>query len=377
MAHHLRGGGEAVLESVLSSTESFTVPWSRGELLAQRELFDLHCSGVVAGDQIALLVPNGPCAALCLVATMRQYCVTPLNPSAPAENVAASLTRLRARCIVSPASEKVTFASQQACIPHVVLHRVDGHPGAFDLAAPHLSLSTCFEDVAVASSDRVLVLQTSGTTSEPKLVPFSLQRLMDSGRALAESIQLNADDVGLNTMPLHHVGGIACNLIAPIVAGSRMVYAAWSDASAWYAFIEDTEPAVTWCYAAPAIWSVVTAHGEATDSIAPHTMRLLRSGAAPLPHAEATRLAALFGEKTCVLPTYSMTVRTCMLSNAAPSAQSSTWLLLVRARRSACPSRPHHSATDLIVLPVSVYPWTDSTSRSLTQRAGCKWPIVI
>ena len=272
------------------------------------DLFDLRPWGVATGDRVALLVPNGPRAALCLVASMRRYCVVPLHPSAPAENMAAALSRLRPRCIVSPAGEKVALASQQAGIPHVVLQQKDGMAGAFDLVAPRSRLLS--GDIAVAC-DHVLVLQTSGTTSEPKLVPFSMRRLVESGRALADSMQLSAEDVGLNTMPLHHVGGIACNVMAPLVASSRMMYAAWSDASAWYVSIEGKEPVVTWCYAAPAIWTQVARHGESMDRTVPHAMRLLRSGAAPLPHAEAMRLAALFGERTCVLPTYSMTVRRC------------------------------------------------------------------
>ena len=290
-------------------------------MLSQTKWFNLGPWGVAVDDRIALLVPNGPRAALCLVVAMRQYCVVPLNPSAPMENIAAALFRLRPRSIVSPANKKVALVSQQVAIPHVMLQPMNQLPGAFELTVPCITCSPRPTGAVLASRDHVLLLQTSGTTSEPKLVPFSLRRLMESGRALADSMHLSAEEVGLNTMPLHHIGGIACNLMAPLVASSRMVYSVWSDASAWYALVEDTEPAVTWCYAAPAIWSQVTAHGDATKSIAPHTMRLLRSGAAPLPHAEATRLAALFGEQTCVLPTYSMTVRSCMLppQNAARS----------------------------------------------------------
>ena len=306
----LRGGGEASLHSLLTHVNySFIVPWTHHELSQQIELMDLHLLGVASGDCIVLLIPNGSHAALCLVAAMQQYCVVPLDPSLPADNIAAALTRLQPRCIISPAGEKVTLASRQSGIPHRVLQLTEAKSDTLDSIVSSSTPASRHTGVLLASSDHVLVLQTSGTTSEPKLVPFSLRRLVASGQALAESMQLSTEDVGLNVMPLHHVGGIACNLMAPLVAGSRMVYAAWSEPSAWYAFVERRKWAVTWCYAAPAIWSQLTRHGEAMDHTRQHAMRLLRSGAAPLPHVEAKRLAALFGERACVLPTYSMTVR--------------------------------------------------------------------
>ena len=74
----------------------------------------------------------------------------------------------------------------------------------------------------MALDDVALILQTSGTTAVPKLVPFTLRRLCDSGGALATSMNLSRADMGLGCMPLHHVGGIACNLFAPLVSGGSV-----------------------------------------------------------------------------------------------------------------------------------------------------------
>ena len=82
----LRGGGDASLNDLLScTTHSIIVPWTREEFSRQMDLFDLRPWGVATGDRVALLVPNGPRAALCLVASMRWYCVVPLHSSAPVE----------------------------------------------------------------------------------------------------------------------------------------------------------------------------------------------------------------------------------------------------------------------------------------------------
>ena len=47
--------------------------------------------------------------------------------------------------------------------------------------------------------------------------------------------------------------------------------------------------------------------GESRRGGKKNGVRILRSGAASLPHADALRLKKIFGGRTCVMPTYSMT----------------------------------------------------------------------
>ena len=156
------------------------------------------------------------------------------------------------------------------------------------------------------SEDIVLILHTSGTTGISR-VPFTLRRLIACGRALAHSLELGALDVGLNMMPLHHVGGIACNLAAPLVSRSRMIYADSFVAAEWHTLVRTPRPTVTWCYAVPTMWSLILQHCDQTGDALPPTLRLLRSGAAHMSHSVALRLAALLGPRSCFMPTYSMT----------------------------------------------------------------------
>ena len=85
-------------------------------------------------------------------------------------------------------------------------------------AAPNALKARAGRDVAISLDDDALILHTSGTTGKSKRVPFSLRRLLASGNALAGSLELRESDVGLNMMPLHHVGGITCNLMAPLLS---------------------------------------------------------------------------------------------------------------------------------------------------------------
>ena len=288
------------------------VPWSAADIASTARAFDLTPWGVPPGGRVALLLPNGPQAALALLATMCRYTAIPLDPNAPAAATADALRRLNVCAVLAPAAQSASTVLQSASAvlqsASPVLQRAAAAAG--EVGVPHVPLGTTPATLlppcpppthannnnkaaaaALSSSppppflgptDTVLVLSTSGTTGVPKAVPFSLARLLASGRALAASMGLGTGDVGLNMgMPLHHVGGtsrhaqtcsflggttaqmpptdrrwclwshagsparlrrprasdrhtgIACNLIAPLLSRGRMVYEGAFAAEAW------------------------------------------------------------------------------------------------------------------------------------------------
>ena len=100
-----------------------------------------------------------------------------------------------------------------------------------------------------------------------------------------------------------------------------MLYAPRFDAAEWFAYVDrksrpgEEAQTITWCYAVPAMWQQLLQHGQQLPPQNRPDLRVLRSGAAALPHAVAVGLARLFPQ-SCVLPTYSMTE--CMPTCAPP-----------------------------------------------------------
>ena len=78
---------------------------------------------------------------------------------------------------------------------------------------------------------------------------------------IADSLRLGPSDLGLSMLPLHHVGGISCNLLAPLLAASPMRFAARFDAAQFFAAVQcagsGADAAASWCYLVPAAWSLV------------------------------------------------------------------------------------------------------------------------
>ncbi|CAD7944812.1 unnamed protein product [Amoebophrya sp. A120] len=104
--------------------------------------------------------------------------------------------------------------------------------------------------VATSTQPPVLLLPTSGTTTgEPKLVTYSAPQLRLSAKAIADSLDLRTSDRCLNALPLFHIGGIACNLLAVLESGGRVgLLSKFNCHDFLHAVVER---GITWYYAVP------------------------------------------------------------------------------------------------------------------------------
>ena len=152
--------------------------------LPQRQLWDLVVLdlsgfGVQYGDRIGLLLPSGATATITLLAVMARYCAVPLNPAERVEAHVAKLECSSACCLVTLGDMMVKAATATAAAAAVPLVTLDAE-GA--LAKPFRVPNDCPPSSQFMSGDDiVLILHTSGTSSRPKRVPFTLKHLICSG----------------------------------------------------------------------------------------------------------------------------------------------------------------------------------------------------
>ncbi len=71
------------------------------------------------------------------------------------------------------------------------------------------------------AADTALVLTTSGTTAEPRLVPLSHANPLAAADSIRAVLQLTPEDRCLDPMPLAHIHGLSL-VLASLLSGTRV-----------------------------------------------------------------------------------------------------------------------------------------------------------
>ena len=149
-----------------------------------------------------------------------------------------------------------------------------------------------------------LVLHTSGTTSQPKLVPLSHANLCSSALNVARSLQLSNADRCLGVMPLFHVHGIVAALLASLAAGGSVACTSGYQDGRFLPWLEEFHP--TWITAVPSIYQAILAElARHPPGVAANRLRFARSSSAPLPPAVMREMERAL--EAPVLEAYGMT----------------------------------------------------------------------
>lgn len=310
----------------------------------------LHQLGFGCGDRIALVLPNGPELALAIVAVAQWASCVPLSANGALSELEADLQRCGADLVIGPHSGpmvgshvdnmderfKVTsddkdwsaFASTEATarklgIPFVGLVPSPREAGVFRLQATRSVLPIHFDDAIAAkplrsraaltepnaAEDEVLVLFTSGTTGNKKLVPHQMGDMLTAAATIALSWNLTVEDVCANSMPLFHVGGIVRQVFSPLFSGGCVICCPAFDPSIFWALL--TKRCFTWYYAAPTMHQLILQTGKLEghlDGQKQHKLRMIANAAGGLLPSLAEEMREVFDanvsyeeERGCVL----------------------------------------------------------------------------
>ena len=241
---------------------------------------DLSAAGLRAGDTIAVFMPPRADTAVVILAAMTSTCVAPLNPALPAAALSAALSRLRPAILVvsADAPDWVAEVADRLDVPVApVVPDGTGRAGAIRLNVPPMVAGRRRLELP---ADTGLLLQTSGSTGIPKLVPLNRSQIKAGADALVRSLGLGSADTVLHTLPMHHVGGIIDLLVAPLSSGGTVVIAGPFSAPSVLSAVSQVAP--TWLQLAPAMLAELLEEAE-SGGPPPDSLRLIRSVSAPLP----------------------------------------------------------------------------------------------
>ena len=275
--------------------------------LATRSIAALNAHGLGRGDRIAILLPNGPEMAAAFLAVAAGAETAPLNPAYRADELDFYLADLKVAAVLVKAGEDhaIRQVAKDRGLPLIELEpRRETGAGAFGLRFPDLAQRPAARPGPAAAEDRALLLHTSGTTSQPKIVPLRQSNVMASAAHIAATLQLTPQDRCLNIMPLFHIHGLIAAVLSSVMAGGSVFCTDGFNALKFFGDL--AEARASWITAVPTMYqTLLTRAGRNQEIIKAHPLRLMRSSSASLPAPVMAELESVFG---CpVIESYGMT----------------------------------------------------------------------
>ena len=265
----------------------------------------LRCLGVSRSERVAVVLPDGPEAAVAITAVASASVCVPLYAGFTTDEWRRYFTDLQVAALLTCAAVDSTsqVVARTLGIPVINLSpRPNEGLGAFRLVGSPTRPAPSAEPAR--SSDDAFILLTSGTTSRPKMVPLTHANVCLSAHNVGAALALAPRDRLLNVLPLFHGHGLISGVLAALAAGSSVVCTPGFDAAAFFRWLTEFRP--TWYTAVPAIHRALLSEAHRYKRGAhPCSLRLIRSASASLPPDVLGGLEALFGVP--VIETFGMT----------------------------------------------------------------------
>ena len=263
----------------------------------------LAAMGIGRDGRIALAMSNGPDSAVAILSAMTWSACAPLDPNLDIEAIASRLRRVRADAVVV-LDEQASAAAAARTLGLAVIRLRPASTEAAGVFALHGETSRGPVDRATPRPDDVaLLLQTSGTTDKPKIVPFAQRKLVASVQLRARAMQVTPSDRCLCMNPLFTSTAIVRSLLTPLSFGASVVCTPDFRAESFVDWFEDFEP--TFFSANPTILAAIVETLAPRKPFKRNSLRFVSTGSNALPATLRPKLEHAFGVP--VIQTYGST----------------------------------------------------------------------
>lgn len=258
-------------------------PLSYGEL---QDLIDdvranLRGAGFGCSARIAITLPNGPHGAVAIVAIACSAVAVPLNPNLTVDEIKSRFATLRPDAVllhrgVDSAVRRVAEGGGWAVIEADLVG--EGRLG-LKIVVPQSGAIAPPNDPDPDAP--AFILQSSGTTSDPKLIPFSHRNMLAAAARHKAWYDLTAEDRCLSLSPVFYSHGLKVTVFTPLLTGGTVAFPADAsrfDYAEWFSALKPT-----WYSAGPTLHHLIFDKTRSrADAKAGHSLRFITGGGAPL-----------------------------------------------------------------------------------------------
>jgi oxalate---CoA ligase len=245
----------------------------------------LRAAGFGRRARIAIAIPNGPHAALAIVAVACSAVSIPLNPRQTLREIEICLAALRPDAVLLVKGDDCAAKQAAEEIGITIIETTQSTEGAlgFSIGEPQTSTAAAPDEPDEPDPDApTFILQTSGTTSEPKLIPFSHRNMLAAAARLQSWFDLTPQDRCLSVSPVFYSHGLKVTVFTPLLTGGTVTFptdASKFDYVEWFGILKPT-----WYSAGPTLHRLIFDQTQSrADAKTGHSLRFILSGGAPLP----------------------------------------------------------------------------------------------
>ncbi|MFA5267301.1 MAG: AMP-binding protein [Methanoregula sp.] len=168
----------------------------------------LSARGFQRNDRIAVIIPAGPAAAVMIAAVMTGFTSVPLNYQHREQEFEAFFLSAGIAAIVIEKDSKTAAKTAAGNLHIPVIEIIPGTTTAGIFSLEPVNPADPQNAVFADPEDIVTLVQTSGTTSIPKSIPYSQKLLCELIHYYRELLQYNNKDRCLFIIPYYHILGI-------------------------------------------------------------------------------------------------------------------------------------------------------------------------
>ncbi|KAA9156950.1 ATP-dependent acyl-CoA ligase [Amycolatopsis acidicola] len=217
---------------VFRAESGVVTEWTYGEFdaVVARAAGALAAQGARAGSPVHLVLRNSPAfVALWLAAARLGAWMVPVDPASSARDIASQVQRVRPVVGLCAAARASAYREGAGDTPVVELSEdsSDVAPGGPLSGEPVTAPAT------VLPSDRLAVMFTSGTTSQPKGVVLTQANYADVAERMADAAALEPRHRWHVTLPLFHANAQYYCFAPAIAVGASVALSATFSASGW------------------------------------------------------------------------------------------------------------------------------------------------
>lgn len=253
----------------------------------------LSGAGLAGTVRVAVVLSDPAAQAVTMIAVASVATCVPFGSALTAREYRVGFSRTGVRAVVleSGSASPVRVAAESLGLQLLEASRSpEGESGVCLLAGGRDGGSPLGYS---GPEDTAFVLQTSGTTGSPKVIPIGQAAICAGARLWVDRLQLSERDRCLNLMSPPTMGGI-CNLLPTLMAGASVIPGSGSWTPHFFRWLELFRP--TWYAGSPPVHqAVLSLAATARPNAAPSgSLRFIRSGTAPLPPQVMLGLEARF-----------------------------------------------------------------------------------